>query len=386
MAAQYGYQEIRTPVFEDTDLFVRTSGDTSDVVTKEMYTFTDRGDRSITLKPEGTAPAIRAYLQHSLGQTGAVTRLWYNTPIFRYERPQKGRFRQSHQFGLELIGSPSASADAEVIEFTSRFYESIGVGQVEALVNSIGRQATRARFRTVLLEKVAAFLKDQPAEERARVEKNPLRLLDSKDPAVQAMLQDVPPITNFLEDDSKAHFDELCQLLSDAGVRYRIAPEVVRGLDYYTDSVFEVHSTLLGSQSALCGGGRYDNLIKEIGGPETPSVGVGMGIERALIALEGSGKLPAEPVCDVAVIAAGAEAWPHARKLARDLRAQSLRVLIDLDGKSLKSQLKMADKAQARFAAIIGEDELAAGKVMLRNLATSDQNLVDLSELIGHVK
>lgn len=386
LVSLYGYAEIRTPAFEDTELFVRTSGDTSEVVTKQMYTFEDKGGRSITLKPEGTAPAVRAYLEHGLGQQGAVTRLWYATPIFRYERPQKGRYRQAHQVGLELIGSESPAADCEVIEITVRFYEALGIRGLRVLVNSLGREETRARYRAVLLDHARPYLETLEPDVRSRYERNPLRILDSKDPEAIAAMADAPRVLDYLEEASKAHFDALRGLLDEAGIEYVVAPEVVRGLDYYTDTVFEVQSTSLGAQSALCGGGRYDNLIHEIGGPRTPSVGVAMGVERALMVQEAEGVDVAAPTPRAFLVSATPEARAEVRALARSLRAAGLACIIDLDGRSMKSQLKAADRSGAPIAVLIGTDELAARTATVRDLRTSTQKSVPRDSVVEEVR
>ena len=374
----YGYKEIRTPTFEDTDLFVRSSGETSDIVTKQMYEFTDKGDRSMTLKPEGTAPAIRAVIEHNLCPPSSVARLSYITPIYRYERPQKGRLRESHQVGLELIGSPSPAADAEVIEVTVRFYERIGIDDAEVSLNSIGRDECRDKYRAAILDHIAGYLAAQPEDFQARAKKNPLRLMDSKDPAVVEALKGLPPIVDYLEDDSKTRLAEVQRLLTDAGVRYRLAPEIVRGLDYYTETVFEVSSTRLGAQSALCGGGRYDNLVKELGGSDTPAVGVAMGIERALIVLQDMERGPATEKPDVFIVQATESAKDECVRLARTLREAGLVTMIDLDGRSMKSQMKFADREGARFALILGDEELAEMVATVRNLATSEQRKAPL--------
>lgn len=385
--ALYGYREIRTPTFEDTELFVRTSGETSEVVSKQMYEFVDKGGRQITLKPEGTAPVMRAVIEHNLCPPGTTQRLWYATPFFRHERPQKGRLREAHQFGLELVGSPSPLADAEIIEVTVRFFERLGLTGLHVLLNSIGRSECRSRYRQTILEHLGPYLESLDEEPRANALKNPLRLLDSKDPEVQARLTSLPPIYDFLEDQSRANLDELQRILTLQQVPFQLAPNIVRGLDYYTDTVFEVQSSSLGAQSALCGGGRYDGLIKEIGGPPTPAVGVGIGIERLLIVLEAQGMLPEEPPPDVYLVSAGEAARDHVLRLASELRRGGLRVLVDLDFRSLKSQLRQADKSCARFAVILGDEELEAGVVTTRDLKTADQRRVPrdavLSELIG---
>lgn len=381
-SALYGYQEVRTPMFEDTELFVRSSGETSDIVSKEMYSFVDKGDRNITLKPEETAPAVRAYIEHSLGQPGHVTRLWYCTPIFRYERPQKGRFRQAHQVGLELIGSPSPAADAEVIEITVGFYQKLGLKNVSVVLNCIGRGDSRARFGEAVLSHVASWLKDQDEAVRARANKNPLRLLDTKDDELRAVLDGAPTIADFLSDESRAHFDEVRGRLAEAGVVYEIRTDLVRGLDYYTDTVFEVQSEGLGAQNALCGGGRYDWLIKELGGPDTPSVGVAMGIERAIMVMQEQGALVAAPPAPVFVVSATEGATGVVASTARNLRAHGIAVLTDVDGKGLKQQMKAADRAAARVAVIIGDDEIASGTVTIKDLQDGSQRNVAADELV----
>lgn len=381
LVESYGYQEIRTPAFEDTELFVRTSGDTSEVVTKQMYSFQDKGGRDLTLKPEGTAPAMRSFLEHRLGQPGQTTRLWYTTPIFRYERPQKGRYRQAHQVGLELVGSPSPAADAEVIDLTVRFFRNLGLSDVRVLVNSIGRSGARAAYRDALVAHAEPVLRDFEPEARAQVDKNPLRLLDSKIPAVIECLADAPSILNYLEPESAVHFDDVCTILTELGVSFEPAPHIVRGLDYYNDTVFEVQSGDLGAQSSLCGGGRYDGLLASIGGPATPSVGVAMGIERALIALEATGKAPEAPRPDYYGIALDVESASLLRQAAARLRDQGAQVVVDLDPRSLKSQLKAADRSGARSALLIGETERAAGQVIVRNLTTGEQFAVAVPNL-----
>ncbi len=374
VTSRYGYREVRTPMFEDTDLFLRTSGETSDIVSKEMYSFKDKGDRDISLKPEGTAPVMRMMVEHGLLPQGAPNRYAYATPFFRYGRPGKGRFRQAHQFGLELIGSSSALADAEVIEVAYQFLLEAGVRDIQIVGNSIGRTECRERYRSVILEHMASYLANQDAEAREKAAKNPLRMLDTKDPAMKAALEGLPPVLDFLEDDSKARLDLLQELLAEAGVPFRLDPSIVRGLDYYTETVFEILSEPLGALS-LCGGGRYDNLIAEIGGAPTPSVGFGIGIERLVWALESSGKSWPEPRLDAYVVGTpGTEA--EARKLARDLRAAGLAATLDLDMRKLGQQLKQAVKLGARYAAIVGADEVAAGVVTLRDLASSEQKAV----------
>ena len=386
LVSQYGYGEIRTPAFEETELFTRTSGDTSDIVTKQMYQFIDKGGRDITLKPEGTAPAVRAYLEHHLGAQGAATRLWYQTPVFRYERPQKGRFRQHHQFGLECLGSASPLVDAEVIEIAVKFYQKLGLPDVMVSINSIGRSETRERYREAILAHAKSYLEDLDEQERARAERNPLRLLDSKDPKAVDLMQSAPSILDHLEDTSTAHFAELQSALSSAGIPFEIKPQIVRGLDYYTDTVFEVHSTGLGAQSALCGGGRYDGLVKAIGGPDTPAIGFGMGIERLVIVLESHNLIPAQPKPDAFVVAATESARAEVQSHVRQLRSAGFSAQSDLDQRNLKAQFKQADRCAARFAVIIGDDEIAASLVTLRNLTTGEQRSLTCEEMMEAIK
>jgi histidyl-tRNA synthetase len=277
---------------------------------------------------------------------------------------------------LELIGSPSIAADVEIIEMTVRFYEMLGLNGLHVLINSLGRDQCRARYREAILNHAEAMLKDQTTEFQERVQKNPLRLLDSKDPEIQALMKTAPSVLEYLEDDGKQKFEQIQALLTEACISYQVEPALVRGLDYYTDTVFEVQSTKLGAQSALCGGGRYDNLIKELGGPPTPSVGVAMGIERALMVVEEEGLLPEEPKPSVFVAYMSEETGKEAKKLVKELREQGLIALIDIDSKSLKSQLRQADKSGARHVIVVGEDEMASGHVALRNLATGEQKLV----------
>jgi len=373
-ASLWGYREIRTPMFEDVELFTRTSGETSDVVSKEMYLFKDRGDRDLALKPEGTAPAMRSVVENSLCPPGTTLRLCYITPCFRYGRPGKGRYRQLHQVGLELIGSTSVLADAEVIEATYQFFVKMGVADARVSINSLGRDECRARYRQVVLDHAESWLKDQSTEEQEKARKNPLRLLDTKDPAAKAALASVPPVLDYLEDECRSRFDQLQVALAEADVAFRVDPGIVRGLDYYTETVFEVESENYGS---LCGGGRYDGLIKEIGGAPTPSVGVGIGIERLLLVLEDLGKTGDLPRIDVYV----AGETDDVGGLARGLRNAGFATQTDLERRKLGNQMKQAAKSGARFAVIVGHEDAEPGKVIVRDLATGDQSQVIASDL-----
>lgn len=382
----YGYGEVRTPTFEDLGLFVRSSGETSEIVTKQMYEFTDKGGRQVALKPEGTAPVIRALIEHNLCGPGSICRLSYVTPIFRYERPQKGRLRESHQLGLELIGSDSPAADSEIIEMTAAFYKKIGLAEIVVKINSIGRSECRAAYGAAVLQTAETWLRDQDEETRARAAKNPLRMLDSKDPALQDALSGAPAVLEYLEPDSAERFDRLQECLGAAEVTFQVDPRIVRGLDYYTETVFEVQSTQLGAQSALCGGGRYDNLVRELGGPDLPAVGVAMGIERALIVMGlEPGAYRRNPL-DVYVVAASPDQVPAAGALVRSLRSAGMSATWDLDKKTLKAQLKQADRLQAAFAAILGEEEAAARQISVRDMKSSEQHRVSDSEIISFLK
>jgi len=378
----YGYSEIRTPTFEDTELFVRGVGEGTDIVSKEMYTFKDRAGRSLTLKPEGTAPAIRAYLEHSLGNPNQITRLFYITPIFRYERPQKGRLRESHQTGVELIGSGTPDADAEVIELTVRFYRALGIRNISIQLNSLGEEECRKSYRRALLEYALPYLRDFPEEFRIRCEKNPLRLLDSKDPDVQKIIAEAPPIAQYYEKETIEHFESLQNLLTSLGISYKIEPKLVRGLDYYTKTVFEVQSEFLGAQNALCGGGRYDNLIEEYGGQPTPAVGVAMGIERALMVMETleigepKARLP-----DVFAVCLTQNRIEFA-KFVKTLRDSGLSVVTDLEFRSAKSQFRQADKSGANYAVILGETELMGGFVKVKDMKSGEEVTVPSGEVL----
>ena len=381
-ASLYGYREIRTPILERIEIIDRTSGETSDIVTKEMFDFVDKGERTVVMRPELTAPAMRAVVEYNLCPPSTLLRLAYGGPFFRYGAIQKGRFRQAHQFGIELIGGVGPEADAEVIEFTVRFYEKLGLNNLVVLLNSIGRAECRAKYETVILDHLAPWLKDQETEVQDRARRNPLRILDWKEESIQPLLQTMPPLTDYLEDASKARLDSIRQFLGEVGVAYRLDPSLVRGLDYYTETVFEIQSRHLGAQGSLCGGGRYDNLLAELGGLPTPSVGVGIGIERALIALEAEGFAPLAPRPDVFVISAGKDARDTVRLLTSDLRRAGVRALSDVDGKSLRSQMRQADGSGATFALILGSDELTSGQYQVRALREQETFTVPAGEVV----
>jgi histidyl-tRNA synthetase len=346
-----------------------------------MYVFQDLGERRMALKPEGTAPAMRAFLERRLGEAGLPVKLWYFTPFFRYEAPQKGRQRQAHQFGLELIGSDSPAADAEVIELTSLFYRSFGLEGITVRLNSIGRAETRARYREAILAHIDGWLKDQSEGDRAKALRNPLRLFDRKEEDVQRMMADAPLVTDCLEEDSRRSFEELQDLLAESQTPFELDPRIVRGLDYYTDTVFEIQSSALGSQSALCGGGRYDGLIEEIGGPPTPSVGVGMGVERLMIALAAIDGLPAPERRGAFVISITPEEAPLARRIVRELRQAGIPSQSSTDGRAMKRQFKQADRSGMPWSIILGPDEAAAGVAKLKRMETGEEESCPISGL-----
>jgi histidyl-tRNA synthetase len=382
--ALYDYREIRTPTFEDTNLFLRL-GEGSDVVSKEMYTFSDKGGRSITLKAEGTAPAVRAYIEGSVGAPGQITRLYYLTPIFRYDRPQRGRLREHHQAGIELLGSSSPAADAEVIDLTTSFYAYLGLSDLVVRLNSLGGAETRARYTAALLEFARPIVADLASEYRERCERNPLRLLDTKDEEIQAALAGAPTIEGFVDDDSRSHFEALQELLVALGIRFEVNPRLVRGLDYYNRTVFEVHSEALGAQSQLCGGGRYDALVEECGGPSTPAVGMGLGIERALLVLENFGKLPAPESGPTAFAVCLTEDRKSFTVIVSKMRRDGISVNTDPDARSAKSQFRQADRVGAQFAIVIGDDELQTNSATVKKLADGTEAKIGFEKLSNHV-
>lgn len=388
IAALAGYREARTPVFEHTELFLRGVGDTTDIVQKEMYTFTDKGDRSITLKPEGTAGAVRALIEHSLYAGPLPVKLYYlNAPIFRYEAPQSGRLREHHQFGCECFGAAEPSCDAEIISVAVDVLKNLGLTNLVVNINSIGcpdcRKVYHEALRAFLREKLPKLCETC----RGRFEKNPLRILDCKVESCQAQLEGAPSILDCLCDGCREHFEGLQRNLDAIGIPYAIDPRIVRGLDYYTRTVFEIaRKTETGTQ-AVCGGGRYDGLVEELGGPKLPAIGFGMGVERVLMLLEQSGVEILEPrLFDVYVAALGAQARTPALKLVKLLRDAGVKAEMDHAGRSLKAQFKYADKTGAPLIAIMGGDELERGAVKLRNMQTKEECEVPLETALREIK
>ncbi|MBO6245141.1 MAG: histidine--tRNA ligase [Anaerovibrio sp.] len=387
LCRRFGYQEIRTPMFEHTELFQRGIGEGTDVVDKEMYTFTDRGDRSITLRPENTASAVRAYLQNKLYAENALTKLFYIGSMFRYDRPQAGRMREFHQFGVEAIGESNPAVDAEIILLAMKLLQGLGLNDLELYINSVGCPNCRAKYRTMLQDFFRDKLDDLCEDCRSRFDRAPMRILDCKKDAEKPYMKDAPKITDCLCDECSDHFQKLQKHLTKAGVKFELDPRLVRGLDYYTKTAFEVKYPPLGAQSAVAGGGRYDGLIEEMGGNPTPAVGFATGLERVLLALEKQGLLPDKNrSVDVYVVALGEAAQEEAFKLVMDLRDAGFSAAVDYAGRSMKAQMKQANKLGAKFAAIMGDDELSEGVVMLRDMAGSEQEKVPVNELISKLK
>jgi histidyl-tRNA synthetase len=378
LATRYGYGEIRTPTFESTDLFVRGVGETTDIVEKEMYTFTDKGGRSITLRPEWTAPVVRAALEHNLFETGAQ-RLFYIGPIYRYERPQKGRLRQAHQFGVECVGFKGPEADVEVIALAWSLVRAYGIADATLRLNSIGDAACRPRYREALLAHFRPHVATLSEDSQARLERNPLRVLDSKAEADRALVETAPTFESILCDDCRAHFAAVKSYLDELGIPYVVDSRIVRGLDYYTRTVFEITSSVLGAQSTVCGGGRYDGLVRSLGGPDLPAVGFGLGLERFLMMLDALEGTPAPPRTGVQAIALGPDARAVLVPLIEALRhALEVPVFADYDDRKLVKQLNLADRNNARFALILGGDELAAGQIVIRDLGARTDRTVPL--------
>lgn len=374
---EYGYQEIRTPIFEATELFHRGVGDTTDIVNKEMYTFLDKGDRSITLRPEGTASVCRAYVENKLYAGPQPVKLYYVGPMFRYERPQTGRFRQFHQFGVEVLGSEKPVVDAEAISLVWDLYHRLGLKNLEVHINSVGCPTCRAEHRTALQEFLVPRRQDLCRDCQERFERNPMRILDCKNPTCQEITQGAPTTADTLCADCQSHFEELQELLKVAGVVFKVNPRLVRGLDYYRKTAFEVMVEDIGAQSAICGGGRYDGLVEQIGGPSTPGIGFAMGMERVLAAIEVQNAMPQRADSPFAmVVALGAVAEQRGFGLLQGLRQAGVPAGMDPSGRGLKAQLKNADRQGAKLALIIGEEELKREVFILRDLILGEQKEV----------
>jgi histidyl-tRNA synthetase len=381
---RYGYRRLRTPIVERTELFVRSIGEVTDIVEKEMYTFTDRlnGD-SLTLRPECTASCVRAAIQHNL-LYGGGQKIWYSGPMFRHERPQKGRYRQFHQVGAEALGYGGPDVDAELIVMGARLWKDLGLDGIELEINTLGSSEARVRYRARLVQYLEKHRDALDEDSQRRLHTNPLRVLDSKNPAMQALVEAAPRLIDDLDEESLRHFEDLQRLIRNAGLEYRINPRLVRGLDYYNRTVFEWVTTRLGAQGTVCAGGRYDGLIEQIGGKPAPGCGFAMGVER-LIALIADGKAP-KPLGapDAYLVWSGEQAELHAWTVAERLRDSGVNVVMHSGGGSFKSQMKRADASGAKWAVIVGDDEAARGEASLKALRElKEQATVGIDDLIG---
>jgi len=381
---RYGYQQIRLPILEKTELFARSIGEVTDIVEKEMYTFSDRNGDSLTLRPEGTAGCVRAGIEHSLFYN-EIQRLWYIGAMFRHERPQRGRYRQFHQIGAEVYGLAGADIDAEIILLTARFWQELGLNDLELHINTLGSSAARATYREYLVTYFTQHHEQLDADSQRRLHTNPLRILDSKNPTMQELIQHAPQLLDCLDEESTAHFSKLQQLLNSAGVKFIINPRLVRGLDYYNRTVFEWVTTELGAQGTVCAGGRYDGLVEQIGGKSTPAIGFALGLERLVALLEQRNVKMPDFAPHAYIVMVGELAVIEGFRLAELLRNQlsELKLVLHCGGGSFKSQFKQADKSGARFALILGENEVAQQQVTVKYLRESQpQFTVTTSELV----
>lgn len=378
----FNYREIRTPVFEQTGLFARSIGELTDIVSKEMYSFKDRSEESLTLRPEGTASALRAYIQNNLGEQTPLTKLYYIGPMFRQERPQAGRLRQFHQFGAEALGSSSPQLDAEMMLLALTVYRELGIHEFSLKINSVGCERCRPPYKQKLLEALQAIRNKLSPESQARIDQNPLRVLDSKDENDQALTGNVPLMKDHLCPECGQHFAEVQTLLQATSTPFIIDGRLVRGLDYYTKTAYEITSTALGSQDALAGGGRYDLLVEELGGKQTPGVGFAAGIERLLMVLSKVGPqkpIDLRPVLFIVTIDEAARKWAFAK--AHDLRSRGLRTEVDYLGRSVKAQMREANRQQSRYTIVIGETELQSRSARLKSMQSGEDTTVNLDEL-----
>ena len=382
IASKFGFREVRTPVFEHTELFQRGVGETTDVVQKEMYTFNDKGERSITLRPEGTAGAVRAFLEHGLFNEALPSKMCYLTSCYRYEKPQAGRLREFHQFGVEVFGAGAPAADAEVISVANEIFAFLGVQNLKLEINSIGCPECRKNYHNALKEYFESKKENLCGTCLERLEKNPMRILDCKSPVCQEITKDALVILDYVCDECSAHFESVKKYLDVMNIEYTVNPKIVRGLDYYSRTVFEFVSTEIGAQGTVCGGGRYDGLVEELGGPHTPALGFGMGIERLLLLLKAQNiEIPEPSSCDLYIAPMGDAASLEAMKIVSELRANGVSAQTDVVGRSLKAQMKFADKIGAKYTMVLGDNEIAEGKAKIKNMATGEANEAELADL-----
>ena len=384
VAENFGYKEMRTPVFEHTELFQRGVGDTTDVVQKEMYTFDDKGGRSITLRPEGTAGAARAFLENGLSNEALPQKIYYLTSCYRYEKPQAGRLREFHQFGIECFGATSPLADAEMISLAKQIFDELGVKDLHLELNSIGCPECRAEYHKALKEYFSQY-KDKLCDTcNDRLERNPMRILDCKSPVCSEIAKGAPVVLDYLCDECREHFQKVKSYLDAANIEYIVNPQIVRGLDYYTKTVFEFVSDAIGSQGTVCGGGRYDGLLEELGGQHTPSLGFAMGLERLQLVMEAQGcNFPEPSRPDLFIVAMGEKATLKAVEIAKDMRDEGFSVVYDLNGRSLRAQMKYADKLGAKFNVVIGDNEVENKVVSLKDMATGESSEINLDTFVN---
>lgn len=384
VAENFGYKEMRTPVFEHTELFQRGVGDTTDVVQKEMYTFDDKGGRSITLRPEGTAGAARSFLENGLSNEALPQKICYLTSCYRYEKPQAGRLREFHQFGIECFGATSPLADAEMIALAKQIFDELGVKDLHLELNSIGCPTCRAEYHKALKEYFASRVDELCDTCRDRLDRNPMRILDCKSPVCSEIAKDAPVVLDYLCDECKEHFEKTKSYLDAMNIEYIVNPKIVRGLDYYTKTVFEFVADSIGAQGTVCGGGRYDGLIEELGGQHTPSLGFGMGLERLQLVMEAQGcEFPEPSRPDLFIVAMGDKATLKAVEIAKDMRDEGYSVVYDLNGRSLRAQMKYADKINAKYNVVIGDNEVDTKSALLKDMATGEQSNISLETFVS---
>jgi len=387
ICSEYGFKEMRTPTFESTELFNRGVGDTTDIVQKEMYTFEDMGHRSITLKPEGTSPAVRAFIESNQYAESQPTKYYYDTSCFRYEKPQAGRLREFHQFGIENFGTSSMLADAEVIALASEFLKRMNVPDVELHISSVGCRHCRPIYREKLQEYLRPRYDELCDTCKTRFDKNPMRILDCKSEVCWDIAKGAPMMLDYLCDDCKAALEELMKYLDAMGIEYKIDPTIVRGLDYYTKTAFEFITNKIGAQGTVCGGGRYDHLIEEVGGPDMPGVGFGLGKERLLMLMEScDNDFGGEQAPEIFVAWIGDENLPYSLALLNELRQKGVRAVLDTKARNLKGQLKYANKLGALYSVVIGEDEVKTGELTLKDMKEGNQVKVHRDELITEIR
>ena len=384
IASKFGYKEIRTPVFEHTELFQRGVGDTTDVVQKEMYTFDDKGGRSITLRPEGTAGAVRSYLENGLCNEALPQKVCYLISCYRYEKPQAGRLREFHQFGVECFGSASPLADAEIIALAKSLFDTLGVKDLSLEINSIGCPPCRAEYHKALKEYFSSRKDELCNTCKSRLDRNPMRILDCKSPICHEIAEGAPVVIDYLCDECKEHFENVQKYLKAQNIEYTINPQIVRGLDYYTKTVFEFVSNSIGAQGTVCGGGRYDGLVEELGGQHTPSLGFAMGIERLMLLMEAQGcEFPEAEKPDLFIVALGEKATLKAVEIAKDMREEGFSALLDLNQRSVRAQMKYADKLGAKFNVVIGDNEVEAKTAKLKNMQTGEETEINLDTFVN---